>query len=86
MYIIIWIVFGAVVGWLASILTNNNKRMGIIFNIVVGLLGSVIGGWIASEVSGYTVDMFSWQGFVFSIIGSVVLLVIANLFTRNRMI
>lgn len=84
MYLLLWILFGAAVGWLASIITRNNSRMGIIVNIVVGLLGSVIGGWIASGVAGYTLNMFSWQGLVFSVLGAVILLAIVNLFTRNK--
>ncbi len=84
MYLLLWILFGAIVGWLASILTHNNNRMGIIMNIVVGLIGSVIGGWIASAVIGQGIDIFTWQGFVFSILGAVILLVIVNFFTRHR--
>jgi uncharacterized membrane protein YeaQ/YmgE (transglycosylase-associated protein family) len=58
--------------------------MGLIMNIVVGLIGSVIGGWIASAIVGAGIIIFTWQGFLFSIVGAVILLVIVNLVKRAR--
>ncbi|HAK05203.1 MAG TPA: GlsB/YeaQ/YmgE family stress response membrane protein [Firmicutes bacterium] len=84
MNIIYWIIFGSIVGWIASVLTHNNRRMGLVLNIVVGLIGSVIGGWIASGIVGGGITVFTWQGFVFSIVGAVILLVIVNLIKRAR--
>lgn len=85
MGIILWILFGGIVGWLASIVTHNNDQMGIIRNVIVGLIGSVIGGWIASAAFGINIgDFFSWQGLLFSVIGAIILLVIVNFFMGRK--
>lgn len=78
MYILYWIIFGAIVGWVASILSHNNARMGIISNIIVGLIGSVIGGAIASFAGIASFSSFSLWGFVFAVIGAMLLLAILN--------
>ena len=83
MNILYWIIFGAIVGWLASIVTHNNRRNGLIKNIIVGLIGSVIGGWIASLIGGGGIQIFTLEGFIFSILGSVVLLVVVNAVSRR---
>ena len=46
MNIIIWIIFGALAGWIASMIMNKNKQMGAIANIVVGVIGAFVGGYI----------------------------------------
>jgi uncharacterized membrane protein YeaQ/YmgE (transglycosylase-associated protein family) len=46
MYLLLWTFVGGMIGWIASILTNNDHRMGILSNIVVGLIGSFLGGVI----------------------------------------
>ena len=48
MGIILWLVIGGVVGWLASIVMKRDGSQGIILNIVVGIIGAVIGGWLLS--------------------------------------
>lgn len=83
MNILYWIIFGAIVGWLASIVTHNNGRNGLIANIVVGLVGSVIGGWIATIFGGSSIQIFTLSGFIFSILGAVVLLVVVNAVRRK---
>lgn len=84
MYILLWIVVGGIIGWLASIITKNNSRMGIPANIVVGLIGSVIGGWIATLLKWGTFSKFSIGGLILALVGSVVLLLLINLFTTSR--
>ena len=84
MYILLWIIFGAFVGWIASIISNDNGRMGLLANIVVGLIGSVIGGGIASLFNLATFTTFSLWGFCFAVLGAVVLLWIISLFRVNR--
>lgn len=76
MYIILWLVFGAIVGWLASILMKKNANMGLLANIIVGLLGSALGMWIMSIFGFGTPDSFSIQGFLVSIGGAVLLIAI----------
>jgi uncharacterized membrane protein YeaQ/YmgE (transglycosylase-associated protein family) len=84
MFIFLWILFGAFVGWVASIFTRNNARMGLIANIIVGLIGSSIGGFIASLAGIASLDHFSFWGFCFAVLGAVVLLSIINLLRGNR--
>jgi len=83
MYILLWLLFGALIGWLASILTRNNGRMGIITNIVIGLLGAIIGGVITSLIGWGSINVFTWQGTLFSVLGAVILLTIINLVNRR---
>jgi uncharacterized membrane protein YeaQ/YmgE (transglycosylase-associated protein family) len=85
-----WIVFGGIAGWLASIFTGRNQRQGCLMNIIVGIVGAFVGGLGYSLISGGGLDLgfalrpTSLVGFVVAVIGAVVLLVIVNLFTKNR--
>ena len=83
MYILLWIFLGGIVGWIASMITRNNHRMGIIWNIVVGLVGSAIGGLICQWVGLGAITIFSFYGMAFAILGAVILLVIVNLIRRS---
>lgn len=83
MYIILWLLFGALIGWIASIIMKENHRMGIIANIVVGLVGSALGMWLM-EIFGFgPVDAFTFTGMLISIGGAVVLIALFNALTRS---
>ncbi len=84
MWIILWLAFGALIGWLASIITKNNSRMGAGWNIVVGLVGSVIGGFVAQLLGIGSYSQFSIGGILIALAGAVVLLLIVNFFTRGK--
>lgn len=73
MGIIGWIVFGALVGWVASILMHTRRR-GLIRNIIVGLLGSFLGGWIASFFGIGSISGFSIESFAIALGGAVLLI------------
>lgn len=81
-----WIVFGALAGWIASMITGRNQRQGCIMNIIVGVIGAYIGGLGYSLLTGGRTLYVSWNppAFVISVLGAVVLLLVVNLFTRNR--
>lgn len=83
MYILLWILFGGLIGWLASVLTKGNYRMGFFANVVVGLVGAVIGGVIADLLGLGGINMFTWAGTLFSLLGAVILLTLINLFNRK---
>jgi uncharacterized membrane protein YeaQ/YmgE (transglycosylase-associated protein family) len=83
MGIFLWIVFGALAGWIASMLTGNNARMGLLANIVVGLIGAFIGGWVASLLGIGTMLVFDFRSLLIAIGGSVILLAIINLISRG---
>lgn len=83
MGIIGWVIIGAVAGWIASLVTGNDKKMGAGKNILVGIIGGVIGGFVMNLLGGYGVTGFNiWSLFV-ATIGSIILLLIVNAFQRR---
>lgn len=86
MNIIIWLVVGGIVGWLASLIMRTDAQQGIVLNIVVGIIGALIGGWLIGPMlgSGSINEGFSVMSFIVSLIGAVILLAIVNLFRRGR--
>lgn len=79
--IIIWIIVGGIVGWLASLIMRTDAQQGILLNIVVGIVGAflaglIIGGGTINE--GITLESFLW-----SLLGAVILLAIVNLIRRG---
>jgi uncharacterized membrane protein YeaQ/YmgE (transglycosylase-associated protein family) len=82
MGIILWLIIGGVIGWLASLIMRTDAQQGILLNIVVGIVGAFIGGLIFSggsiNNSGLTVTSF-----IVSLIGAVILLAIVNLVRRG---
>ncbi|NLL40205.1 MAG: GlsB/YeaQ/YmgE family stress response membrane protein [Clostridiales bacterium] len=84
MNIISWIILGALAGWIASIIMKKNSQMGGFANIVVGILGAFIGGLIVQFIGGRGVTGFNIWSLVVAIIGSVLLLWIVNIFTKNK--
>ncbi|MEP7207968.1 MAG: GlsB/YeaQ/YmgE family stress response membrane protein [Casimicrobiaceae bacterium] len=87
MNFLIWIVVGGIIGWLASMLMRTDAEQGPFLNIVVGIIGSLLGGWLISPLLGSgTINQgdFSFSGLVVSFLGAVILLAIVNLFRRSR--
>ena len=82
MNFIVWIIFGALAGWIASIIMGRNKKMGAIANIVVGIVGAFIGGWVMNFFGAQGVTGFNLSSFVVAVIGAVVLLFVVGLFRR----
>ena len=85
MGIILYIIFGALVGWVASIIMGRNAEQGALGNIVVGIIGAFLGSWIMQLFggSGASLADFSIYNLLVALLGAVVLLFILNLFTRN---
>ena len=77
MQIIIILVVGGIIGWLASIVMKTNAQMGIIANVVVGIVGSVIGFWIASQLGFAAGNVII--GWLIAIGGSILLIAILKL-------
>jgi uncharacterized membrane protein YeaQ/YmgE (transglycosylase-associated protein family) len=79
--IIIWVIIGAIAGWLASIVMKTNREQGLLLDIVVGIVGAFIGGFIFNALGTAGVTGFNiWSIFV-AFIGAVVLLGLIRLFT-----
>lgn len=74
MNILVWIIFGAIAGWLASKIMNTDAEQGAVANIVVGIIGAVIGGFIMQAVGSSGVTGFNLRSFLVAILGAVVLL------------
>jgi uncharacterized membrane protein YeaQ/YmgE (transglycosylase-associated protein family) len=78
--IILWTIFGAIAGWIASIIMRTNAEQGAVANVVVGIVGAIIGGWIAKTLTGNDVTGFNLPSLIIAIIGAVVLLAILKAF------
>jgi uncharacterized membrane protein YeaQ/YmgE (transglycosylase-associated protein family) len=87
MSIIIWLVVGGIIGWLASKIMRTDAQQGIILNVVVGIIGAFIGGWLGGMffgTGGINQGDFSLSGLLMSLVGAIVLLAIVNMFRRGR--
>ncbi len=80
MGIILWIVFGALVGWIASMLMGT--REGLIMDIVVGIIGAVIGGFLMSLIGQAGVGVFNFYSFLVALLGACVLIAIIRAVRR----
>jgi uncharacterized membrane protein YeaQ/YmgE (transglycosylase-associated protein family) len=82
--IIVWLILGGVSGWIASKITGNDERMGFGLNLVVGIVGAFLGGWLAGIFGlGPATGLNLWS-FIVSIVGAVVLLGIVSLFRKKE--
>jgi uncharacterized membrane protein YeaQ/YmgE (transglycosylase-associated protein family) len=86
MNIILWLIVGGIVGWLASMIMRTDGQQGILLNVVVGIVGAFIGGWVISPLVGVGTinDGFSIASVLVSLVGAIILLAIVNLFRRGR--
>jgi uncharacterized membrane protein YeaQ/YmgE (transglycosylase-associated protein family) len=88
MGIIIWLIVGGIIGWIASMIMKTDAQQGIFLNIIVGIIGAFLGGWIGSMlgIGGGDINSgdFSLMGLLMSLIGAIVLLAIVNMFRRGR--
>jgi len=87
MNVIIWLVVGGLVGWVASKVMNTDGQQGILMNVVVGIVGALIGGWVLSPIVGAsTINQgnFSISGLFVSLVGAIVLLAIVKLVRQRR--
>lgn len=82
MGIILWLVVGGIIGWLASMIMRTDAQQGILLNIVVGIVGAFIGGLIFSGGSINNAGL-TLTSFLVSLVGAVILLAIVNLVRRG---
>lgn len=86
MNFIVWIIVGGIIGWIASMIMKTDAQQGVFLNIVVGIVGAFLGGWLISPLVGLPTinqNAFSFGALVVSLIGAVILLAIVNLFRRG---
>jgi uncharacterized membrane protein YeaQ/YmgE (transglycosylase-associated protein family) len=82
MYILIWLLIGGFVGWVASVIMGTDDRQGMILNVVVGIVGAALGGFFLSGVFGTsTINQgnFSLGGLLVSLLGAIGLLALVKL-------
>lgn len=86
MNLIIWLVVGGLIGWVASMVMKTDGQQGIILNVVVGIVGALLGGWFLAPLFGTgTINQndFSVAGLGVSLLGAIILLAIVNLVRRG---
>ena len=87
MGILVWLIVGGVVGWLASIVMRTDAQQGILLNVVVGIIGSLLGGFLLGPLLGGgnllsgDLDIMT---LVVALLGAIILLAIVNMFRRGR--
>jgi len=87
MNFVIWLVVGGLIGWVASIIMKTNAQQGMILNVVVGIVGAMLGGWLISPLVGAgTVNQgdFSLGALLVSLVGAVILLAIVKFFRGGK--
>ncbi len=83
MGIILWIIFGGLVGWVASLIMKTDAQQGIILNVVVGIIGAVLGGWIMGGLGQGGVGGFTVYSFLVALLGAVVLIFLVKAIRRE---
>jgi uncharacterized membrane protein YeaQ/YmgE (transglycosylase-associated protein family) len=86
MNIVVWLIVGGIIGWLASIVMRTNAQQGILQNIVVGVVGAFVAGWFLTPLFGISTinqNNFSMPALLVSLLGAVLLLAVVSLFRRG---
>jgi uncharacterized membrane protein YeaQ/YmgE (transglycosylase-associated protein family) len=83
MNIVLWLAFGALAGWIASMILSRDSSMGALANVVVGVVGAGLGGWIASLFGLGGVDGFNLYSLLIAVGGAVLLLWIVGMIWRH---
>ena len=84
--LIAWLVVGGIIGWVASMVMRTDAQQGMLLNIVVGIVGAALGGWLLSPLLGVgTINqgVFTLGALLVSLLGAVVLLAVVNLLRRG---
>lgn len=86
MHFIVWLIIGGLIGWVASLIMRTDGQQGVVLNVVVGIVGALLGGWLLAPMLGTgTINSndFSIAGLGVSLLGAVILLAIVNLLRRG---
>ncbi|MEI7772432.1 MAG: GlsB/YeaQ/YmgE family stress response membrane protein [Chloroflexales bacterium] len=83
---ITWVIFGGLAGWVASLIAGTGRRQGCILNVVVGIVGAMIGGALMEFLTGRAISfqLFSPLSFGVAVVGALVLLALVNMAQRRR--
>lgn len=86
MNLIVWLIVGGIIGWVASLLMRTDGEQGVVLNVIVGIVGAAIGGWLISPMVGMgTINdgSLSVGALIVSLLGAIVLLAVVNLIRRG---
>ncbi|MFT3815589.1 MAG: GlsB/YeaQ/YmgE family stress response membrane protein [Acidovorax sp.] len=87
MNFLIWLVVGGLIGWVASLIMRTDAKQGLFLNIVVGIVGALLGGWLVTPLLGRQPSVnegfYSPMSLLIALIGAIVLLAIVNLVRRG---
>ena len=81
--ILLWIVLGGVAGWIASIIMKRNAQMGTVANIVVGIVGALIGGVLVDLLGFAPATGFNFYSLIVAVLGAVILLAFIGMVRRT---
>lgn len=84
MGILSWVILGGIAGWLASIITRRNDQMGCITNIIAGIIGAAVGGWVFRLFGGQGATGFDLPSLLVAFVGAVIVLAAVNLIFGRR--
>jgi len=82
MNIIIWIIFGALAGWIASIVMKTDAEQGALMNIILGVIGAFLGGFIMNTFGASGVTGFNFYSLFVAVIGAIVVIGVGKMLTR----
>lgn len=86
MNLIVWLIVGGIIGWIASLIMRTDARQGLLLNVIVGIVGALIAGWIISPMVGVPTinqNVFSLSAMAISLVGAIILLFVVNLVRRH---
>jgi uncharacterized membrane protein YeaQ/YmgE (transglycosylase-associated protein family) len=84
---LVWLIFGGIIGWVASLIMRTDAQQGLLLNIIVGIVGAFVAGWLLTPLLGVgTINQnnFSLPAMLVSLGGAVILLAVVNLVRRGR--
>ncbi len=84
MGLLLWIIFGAIVGWIASLIMKTNAEQGGLLNVLIGVLGAVMGGWLMSFFGQTGITGFNLYSFLVALLGATVLIALVRAFRPAR--
>jgi uncharacterized membrane protein YeaQ/YmgE (transglycosylase-associated protein family) len=86
MNLILWLIVGGILGWIASLIMRTDAQQGIVLNIVVGIVGALLAGFLLTPLFGVgtiSQNNFSLAALLISLLGAIILLALVNLFRRG---
>lgn len=81
--LILWIIFGGIIGWIASLIMKTDAEQGAFLNIVVGIIGAVVGGWLMNAFGSAGVTGFNIRSFVVALLGAIVFIGLVKLISGS---